>query len=280
MRLRLFVRLPFACLFTLSSILAISAEEGANPAAPEGYTLKADDTISLEVYEEPELATTTKVLKSGEVAFPLIGTVRIGGMSIKGATERIRELYNKDYLVEPKLTLTVVNYAPEFVDVLGAVETPGRVSLPATGDLDLASLLATVGGCTEEADRNAITLVRSSGTVTRYQESTLSATGANRVIVGGGDRVIVGKSAYVGKSFTVLGEVGREGPYPFPLDGRLDLVGAIAAAGGLTELANPKKVVINRNGGQTVINYKELSQSGETFPLKPNDIVTVERRLF
>lgn len=280
MTLRLLARLPFACLFTFGASFAISAEEGANPPPREGYTLKVDDTISLEVYEEPELATTTKVLKSGEVAFPLIGTVRIGGMSVKGAAERIRELYNKDYLVEPKLTLTVVNYAPEFVDILGAVETPGRVSLPVAGDLDLASLLATVGGCTAEADRNAITLVRAGGTVEVYRESSLSATGANRVVIGGGDRVIVGKSALVGKTFTVLGEVGREGPYPFPLDGRLDLVGAIATAGGLTELANPKKVIINRNGSQTLINYKELSQSGETFRLKPDDIVTIERRLF
>jgi protein involved in polysaccharide export with SLBB domain len=77
----------------------------------------------------------------------------------------------------------------------------------------------------------------------------------------------------------MLGQVGRQGPLAFPPSGKLDLVNAIAMAGGLTPLANPKKVTINRKGVLTVVDYKEISQRGDRpYPLQPDDIVIVAER--
>ena len=96
-----------------------------------------------------------------------------------------------------------------------------------------------------------------------------------------GDRIIVNQSAFVGKSLTILGQVGRQGPLPFPVNGRLDLVAAIAMAGGLSELANPRKITINRKGKISTVDYKEISQRGDTpLLLQPDDIITVPERLF
>ena len=79
----------------------------------------------------------------------------------------------------------------------------------------------------------------------------------------------------------MLGQVGKPGPLLFPVNGRLDLVNAIALAGGLTELANPKKVSINRKGRVTIVDFKAISQRGDRpFLLQPDDVITVAERLF
>jgi protein involved in polysaccharide export with SLBB domain len=66
-----------------------------------------------------------------------------------------------------------------------------------------------------------------------------------------------------------------------PIDGELDIVAGLARAGGFTELANPKKVSVNRNGQITQINVREMTEEGERgFLLRPGDIITVAERLF
>ena len=255
------------------------AQEGAK-VAREGYILKAGDGIALRVFNEPDLDTDTRILKTGEVSIPLLGSVRIGGMTLDEATARIYKLYNVDYLVEPKLNLTVTDYAPEFVDILGEVRNAGRVKIPAMGRLDLASLFAMAGGFTKEADRNLVTVMKADGKVRKYNGLQASEAALQRVILSAGDRVIVGKSVFVGRTFTVLGEVKAEGPYPFPLDGRLDLVAAIAAAGGLTDLANARKVTLRREDQSTQIDYLNLSREGKSVAIRSGDIIFVARRIF
>jgi protein involved in polysaccharide export with SLBB domain len=66
-----------------------------------------------------------------------------------------------------------------------------------------------------------------------------------------------------------------------PVDGKLDLINAIALAGGLTELANPKKVKISSKGQVRVVDFKELSErGGAPILLHPDDTVTVPERIF
>ena len=89
------------------------------------------------------------------------------------------------------------------------------------------------------------------------------------------------ESRFVRTFVTILGRVGEPGAVPFPIDGKLDLVTAVAMAGGLTELANPKKVTINRKGRVTMVDFRQLSQKGgETILLQPGDIVSVAERFF
>ncbi len=206
--------------------------------------------------------------------------MEIGGLTVADAARKIRDLYAKDYLVDPKLTLTVDEYATEFISVIGAVKSPGQIPMPVSGNLDLASALATVGGLAEDADANNIQLVRVSGTTSSFSMASIQGA-SGRVRLGPGDRIIVNQSSFVGKKITVLGQVGRPGPILFPLNGKLDLVNAIALAGGVTDLANPKKVSINRKGQVTLVNFKEISERGDRpFLLQPDDVVTVAERIF
>jgi polysaccharide export outer membrane protein len=264
-------------LFVFASSILTYAQE-----APDStYILRANDIIRLDVYEEPELSGAVRILKTGHVSFPLIGSLEISGLTINAAAAKIRGLYAKDYLVDPKLTLTVQEYSTDFIWVIGAVVNAGQIAIPVSGHIDLASAMATAGGISPSADANRILLVRESGETSTYTMASISNGSNGRIKMQANDRIIVNQSAYVGKSVTVLGRVGRQGPVPFPINGQLDLVSAIAQAGGLTELANPKKITLNRKGNVITLDYREISERGDKpFILQPDDIVNVPERLF
>jgi len=270
--LSIYQSLSFCVLFAVAGNV-FAAEDSS-------YVLRPNDSISLAVYEEAELSIQVRILKTGQASFPLIGSVQVGGLSVSTAAEKIRELYAKDYLVDPKLTLTVNDYATEFISVIGAVRSPGQIPIPVSGNLDLAAAMATAGGPSEIADTSNIQLVRASGSSTSYSMAAIQGA-SGRVRLASGDRIIVNQSPFVGKSVSMLGQVGRSGPVPFPLSGRLDLVTAISQAGGLTPLANPKKVSINRGGNVTTVDFREISQRGDQpLLLQPGDVITVAERLF
>jgi polysaccharide export outer membrane protein len=269
-----------ACILLAFTLASPPLAAQSPPAEDSSYILRPNDVVRLSVYEEPDLSVQVRILKTGQASFPLVGSVEIGGLSVSAAATKIRDLYAKDYLVDPKLTLTVDEYATEFISVIGAVRSPGQIPMPVSGHLDLASAMATAGGLLETADANNIQLVRASGSTASYSMAAIQGE-AGRVKLGPGDRIIVSQSAFVGKSCTVLGQVGRPGPIAFPVNGRLDLVNAIALAGGLTELANPKKVSINRRGRVIIVDFKAISQRGDQpYLLQPDDVITVAERLF
>lgn len=272
--------MSFFGIFRLLLVFVTTLTAWSQPKEDVTYILRPNDTIRLAVYEEPDLSVQVRILKTGQASFPLIGSVEVGGLTVAGASARIKELYAKDYLVDPKLTLTVDEYATEFISVIGAVKNPGQIPMPVSGHLDLASAMATAGGLAEDADANSIQLVRASGSTSSFSMSSIQGE-SGRIKLSPGDRLIVNQSAFVGKTVTVLGQVGKPGPLAFPLNGKLDLVNAIALAGGLTELANPKKVTINRKGTVTVVDFKAISQRGDRpLVLLPDDVVTVAERLF
>ena len=164
--------------------------------------------------------------------------------------------------------------------MLGALKTPGTLPVPLSGSIDLASAIALAGGLSDDADGRSITVIRSSGTTAVYSKAEVASQGG-KVKLAGGDRVVVSQSLYIGKVVTSLGKVMRPGPVEFPLDGNLDLVGAISRAGGFHQLANSKKVNVNRGGKVEVIDVRELSErGGSVFALQPGDVVTVPERLF
>jgi len=286
--LRLRLLLPF--LAALITPLAASepgdtaTEAAAGPAAAvvdASYTLRANDVIRLDVYQEPDLSVAVRILKTGEASFPLIGTVKLAGTTVAAAAEKIRSLYAADFLVDPKLTITVHEYATEFISVIGAVRTPGQIPIPVSGNIDLAAAMATVGGLSETADDNGIDLIRADGSRSTHSINAIVSGQSGRLQLRAGDRVIVRQSPFVGKTVTILGQVGRQGPLAFPLSGRLDLVTAIAAAGGLSNIANPRKITVNRGGNIIQVDYREVSQRADKpFLLQPGDIVTVPERLF
>ena len=263
------------------SLCAVASSFSAEPVAVEtsSYVLKPNDVVRLAVFNEVALSCQTRVLQTGEAMFPLIGPVKVAGFTLSDAIEKIRALYDADYLVDPKLTLTVDEYALQQVSVLGSVKAPGEIPIPSSGKLDMAAAIATAGGLTDTADPSHISLTRSDGGSSVFSLSGIER--GNKVPLAPGDRIIVAQSRFVNQSVTFVGEVRNRGSVPFPMNGDLDIVTAIARAGGFSEVANPKKTSVNRKGKVIVVDVKELSAKGvNIFKLEPDDIITVPERLF
>ncbi len=126
----------------------------------EGYRLQNNDNIIITVFQEEDLLTQSRISKNGTINFPLLGTVTLEGLTLPQAAEKIRAALDKDYIVGPKVTLTIMEYAKRRVTVLGQVNKPGSIEMPDEGDMDLLSAIAMAEGYTKIADPGKITIRR------------------------------------------------------------------------------------------------------------------------
>jgi polysaccharide export outer membrane protein len=122
--------------------------------------LQPNDVLEVTVYQEPDLATKVTLDDRGMVALPLIGPVKLAGLTLEQATAKIRDLYDKDYLVNPKVTIQVDQMAVLRFTVLGQVQRPGSYEFPPNESLNLLEGLAMAGGYTRLAAPSKITLQR------------------------------------------------------------------------------------------------------------------------
>jgi polysaccharide export outer membrane protein len=114
----------------------------------------------LKVYQEEDLTTQFRISKDGTANLPLIGIVRLGDKSIEEATATIRSLLDKDFLVNPQVTLTVVEYAKRRFTVLGQVQKSGSFEIPNEETVTLLQAIAMAGGYTRLAHTGKITVSR------------------------------------------------------------------------------------------------------------------------
>lgn len=136
-------------------------------AADAAYRLGSGDKLRVTVFNEKDLSGDFDVNDQGLVALPLIGQVKIGGMSLNEAQELITTKYAKDYLVNPRVNVEVLNYRPFFI--LGEVKSPG--SYPYVSGMSVVNAIALAGGYTPRANRNRITIKRTSAGSTTEQEA-------------------------------------------------------------------------------------------------------------
>ena len=151
-----------------SSDVASSSPATSNAAPPSGnvtaasgdYILAAADAVEMSVFHQPDLTTQARIANDGSVQFPLIGEVKIGGLTLRDAREVIRRKYNADYLVEPQVYLNVVGYAQRKFTILGQVNTPGTYVIPGGEHLGLMEAIGMAGGFTRIADKGSVAVKR------------------------------------------------------------------------------------------------------------------------
>jgi polysaccharide export outer membrane protein len=169
-------------------------------SASDSYILRDNDLIRITVFQEDDLTTETRISKSGYITFPLIGQVQMTGKSIGEATNEIRARLDKDYIINPHVTLTLLEYAQQWVTVLGEVQKPGRVAIPPEGGLDLLGAIALAGGYTRVADPGNVIVRRvvdGKDAVWRVNAKKLARdTSAQQFMVQPGDRISVSESIW------------------------------------------------------------------------------------
>jgi polysaccharide export outer membrane protein len=146
------------------------------------------------------MTTETRVSKSGAITLPLLGQVQVAGKPVGEATAEIRAALDKDYIINPQVTLTVMEYAEQWVTVLGEVQKPGQVLIPPEGGLDLLGAIALAGGYTRVANPSNVIvrrIINGHDVVARVDAKRLARdTKVQEFLVQPGDRISVGESLW------------------------------------------------------------------------------------
>jgi polysaccharide export outer membrane protein len=162
-RLNVFLSLVAAIWLGCSAFGADTPEPASTASktpAKEDYVIQPSDLLQVQVFQEDDLTRQVRVTQGGAISLPLIGSVSLKDLTIKQAQERIHDLYDADYLVNPQVTVSVLEYAKRNVNVIGAVNTPGAVPFPQEEGLNLLDAIARAGGFNRFADRKKIKLSR------------------------------------------------------------------------------------------------------------------------
>lgn len=127
------------------------------------YILSPNDVVQMKVYQEDDMETKVRIGKDGTASFPLIGAVQIGGRSVEQAAAVVSQMLDRDYLVNPQVTLSVVEYSKRRFTVLGQVQKPGTFEIPSEESATLLQAIAMAGGYTRLANPGKVTITRVHG---------------------------------------------------------------------------------------------------------------------
>lgn len=124
------------------------------------YVLQPSDLLNVQIFQEEDLKRDVRVSQEYSITLPLIGTVDLKGKSLRQAEDLIRDLYNRDFLVNPQVNVVVIEYAKRTVNVIGAVNQPGAVLFPQEQGLTLLDAISRAGGFNRLANRKEVKLTR------------------------------------------------------------------------------------------------------------------------
>jgi len=258
------------------SVWVMCALLAAAPAwsADNDYRMGTGDVLRITVYGQPDLATEARVGENGSITFPLIGDVKLAGITpARGETEIAQRLSKGGFILEPFVTLNVVQYRSQQISVLGRVNRPGKYTLEKVSRISDA--LALAGGIIIDGS-DTVTLVRTRDGKPEYRDIDVIALfrpggEASNELVQDGDIVNVARQPM----FYIYGEVQRPGA--FRLEQNMSVVQALSMGGGVTQRGTQKGIrILRRDAGGTM----QQLDAQLADPVKKDDVIYVKESLF
>ncbi len=268
-------------------ILLISPLVSAEEAPVTDYVLGPGDLLEIKVFELPDLNVTVRVSADGNITLPLIGIVRASGLTAFGLEREIKAKLDERYLKNAQVSVFIKEYKSQRVSLIGAVKDPRDYEL--SGRTTLLQLISMAGGITNQAGKYIYVFRTSpSGASERLEIliEDLLYRGEQRynIPLKAGDVVNIPIDREV--IIYVFGEVLRPGALKFKSSERISILSAIATAGGFTDRASRRNVLIKRKdsqGNETEMSInisRIISGKDEDMELSPEDVVIVRESFF
>ncbi|WP_013320855.1 polysaccharide biosynthesis/export family protein [Gloeothece verrucosa] len=138
----------------------VSAERVPHPNQDTDYILGGGDGITVTVFQVPEFSGQYLILVDGTISAPLVGRVKLAGLTVSQASQLLSQLYTP-YLKRPFVTVNVTTPRPLQIAVAGEVNSPGSYTLTPGGQTPLVTdLIREAGGLTTVADISQVQLRR------------------------------------------------------------------------------------------------------------------------
>lgn len=200
--------------------------------------LGSNDLIALSVYDFPELSRTVRITTGGMIRLPMVkNPVKAEGLMPAELERAIEdELKREQLMVDPMVTVTVVEYSSRPVSVVGAVKAP--ITFQATEPISLLDAIAKAGGLADDAGLEI--LVKKSADKSEGGQPDLVKRISVRELIEasdsdlnikltGGEEVLV---PHIGKVY-VVGMVHKPGAYPVQDGSDTTVLQMLALAEGL-----------------------------------------------
>lgn len=268
----------FRTLLFLLLIFTFTFSSFATEGSSNYYVLGPNDVLEIMLWGYPELTRTVVVQPDGLLALPLNGQISATGKTLEelriGIVEQLKVTLVA--LEEDHVSLSVISFRTINISVLGEVNNPGIY--PLFGRVDIIKVISAAGGLTDEAGLINATIIRENQEIIPVDLEKLF----NQNDLSQNYELNSGDSLYIPKAFTIInisiaGEVKFPGLYS--LEGKVDILKAISASGGLTSKANLKKVIINKYNNEVIqVDLEKLfiqNDLTQNFPLETGDSLFV-----
>lgn len=128
------------------------------PLAIQQYRINPLDTLSITVFQMPNLSGDYQVDLSGSIDLPLIGTLTVRDKTVEELAAQLRTTYGAKYLNNPQVQVAAKAVNPQTITVDGSVGKPGIY--PVRGKMTLMQAVAMASGTTELANPRRVAIFR------------------------------------------------------------------------------------------------------------------------
>jgi polysaccharide export outer membrane protein len=235
----------------------------AQSSERQGEKLGVGDAVRVTVFQQPDLTTEARVDEKGAITLPLVGQVKVAGLTATAAGGQIAEALKRGkFLNNPQVNVALTTVRSRQVSVLGMVARPGRYALDETSS-QLADVIAAAGGVLPTGSETV--LITRGGKEQKVE------------LLGKGMQLQGGETVYVERApvFYIYGEVTRAGAYR--VEQNMSVMQAIAAGGGITPRGSDRRLKLRRAAAdgkwiETDVNLQER--------VRPDDVIYVKEALF
>ena len=283
--------------------------ENTNPAEPPtiprelpqdairpNYVLGPNDQVLVRAPEVEEINERPfRIDVEGNINLPLLGRVHAGGMTVQEMeADLVRRL--REYVREPQVIITVVQFRSEPVFFVGAFKNPGIY--PLAGRRTLVEMLTAIGSLqpnasrhikvTRRAEYGAIPLPNAIVDPEKKISTVEISLGSLRENVNPAEDILLQPydviSVERAEMVYMNGEVGKVGSLELGERDSISVMQALTQSGGFSRDANRSKVRVLRpientnRRAEIDINVKRVLEGKDNdFPLLPNDLLYVPR---
>jgi polysaccharide export outer membrane protein len=202
------------------------------------------DLLNVVVFDTPELTTSVRVSQDGEVDLPVLGMMNLAGLNTIDAALKIEEeLRSRRLIIDPHVTVFIVEYASQGATILGEVRTPGVY--PTLGTRKLLDMISVAGGVQSTAGKTVsivhrddpqhpVTIPLQAGPDTMFAQQN--------PIIQPGDTIIVAKAGII----YVIGDVLKPGGFLIDNNTPVSILQSLSLAGGWDKTAALSKTKLIR----------------------------------
>jgi protein involved in polysaccharide export with SLBB domain len=262
-----------------------TASFAQNSATAKPYTLKPEDVIRIQVFNQQQIAADVPVGEDGNIAAPFVGVLYAEGKTLDEIEKELFALYKKKLLLrDPIVSVTVIQYRRLKASINGQVNRSGEIIFR-PGDTIINLLSAGGGYISDRADARRATLRRkNSKELIPVDLYALTVFGDNSQNYELQDGDVLDIPEEQRNRIMVLGQVRSPGLYPYRETMRL--MDAVSVSGGevpyraRTSKAYVMRELPGRPGEYVRINadlvkFLNKGDSMQNVKLLPGDLVYI-----